>query len=100
MAQIDDKTMENVCLLAKLSLTETEKEAAKKEMQRMVEFMDVLKELDTEGVSPMSHVFPVANVFREDVVENGDDSQAMLQNAPRQREGQYQVPKTVEQGGV
>ena len=44
----------------------------------------------------MTHVFPVKNVFREDVVVNGDDREQMLANAPEQRDGQYQVPKTVE----
>ena len=44
----------------------------------------------------MSHVFPVNNVFREDVVMNGDDSEDMLKNAPAVKDGSYKVPKTVE----
>ena len=44
----------------------------------------------------MSHVFDIHNVFREDVVENGDESDAMLANAPEQKEKQYKVPRTVE----
>ena len=40
----------------------------------MLDYIDKLNELDTEGVEPMSHVFPVNNVFREDVVTNGDGS--------------------------
>ena len=44
----------------------------------------------------MSHVFAVNNVFREDVVVNGDDRDNMLANAPEKKEGQYKVPKTVE----
>ena len=67
---IDDETMENVCILAKLSLSEEEKEKAKAEMQD-------------------------ENVFREDVVTNGDNKEAMLANAPKAKEGQYQVPKTI-----
>ena len=76
---IDDETMENVCILAKLSLTEDEK----------------LDELDTSSVEPMSHIFEDENVFREDVVTNGDNHEAMLANAPKQKEDQYQVPKTI-----
>ena len=45
--QIDDETMENVCILAKLSLTEEEKEKAKKDMQEMLDYVDKLDELDT-----------------------------------------------------
>ena len=44
----------------------------------------------------MSHVFPVSNVFREDAVENGDEHEKMLANAPKVKDGMYQVPKTVE----
>ena len=94
--QIDDETMENVCILAKLSLTEEEKEKAKKDMQEMLDYVDKLNELDTSGVEPMSHVFPVHNVFREDVVTNGDDRDNMLKNAPAVKDGSWKVPKTVE----
>ena len=92
---IDDETMENVCILAKLSLTEDEKEKAKEDMQKMLDYIDLLNELDTTGIEPMSHVFPIENVFREDVVTNGDNHEAMLANAPKQKENQYQVPKTI-----
>ncbi|WP_373214038.1 Asp-tRNA(Asn)/Glu-tRNA(Gln) amidotransferase subunit GatC [Ruminococcus sp. 5_1_39BFAA] len=93
--QIDDETMENVCILAKLSLTDQEKEKAKKDMQEMLDYVEKLDELDTEGVEPMSHIFGGQNVFREDVVTNGDNRDAMLKNAPKSKEGQYQVPKTI-----
>ena len=68
---IDDETMENVCILAKLSLTEDEKEKAKEDMQKMLDYVDKLDELDTSSVEPMSHIFEDENVFREDVVTNG-----------------------------
>ena len=72
------------------------KEAAKKDMGNMLNYIDMLNELDTDGVQPMSNVFPVKNVFREDVVTNGDDSENMLANAPEEKDGFYMVPKTVE----
>jgi aspartyl-tRNA(Asn)/glutamyl-tRNA(Gln) amidotransferase subunit C len=93
--QIDDETMENVCILAKLALTEEEREKAKEEMQKMLDYVEKLDELDTTGVEPLSHIFGDKNVFREDVVTNGDNSEAMLANAPKQKEKQYQVPKTI-----
>jgi len=93
--QIDDETMENVCILAKLSLTEEEKEKAKKDMQEMLDYVEKLDELDTSSVEPMSHIFGDNNVFREDEVTNGDNREAMLANAPKAKEGQYQVPKTI-----
>ena len=82
---ISDETIEYVGILAKLELSEEEKEAAKKDMGRMLDYIDKLSELDTTGVEPMSHVFPVQNVFREDVVTNGDESEQTLANAPARR---------------
>ena len=93
---ISDETMEYVGILAKLELSDAEKEAAKRDMGRMLDYIDKLNELDTSGVEPMSHVFPVSNVFREDPVENGDEHEKMLANAPKVKDGMYQVPKTVE----
>ena len=92
---IDDETIENVCILAKLSLSAEAKEKAKEDMQKMLDYVEKLDELDTEGVEPLSHIFGDQNVFREDVVTNGDNKDAMLANAPKAKEGQYQVPKTI-----
>ena len=91
---ISDETIEYVGILAKLELSEEEKEAAKKDMGRMLDYIDKLNELDTSSVEPMSQVFPVHNVLREDVVVNGDDRENMLANAPEQKDGQYEVPMT------
>ncbi len=93
---IDDDMIQYVGILAKLELDDEEKEAAKKDMGRMLDYIDKLNELDTNGVEPMSHVFPVHNVFREDVVENGDDRENILKNAPESKDGAFKVPKTVE----
>lgn len=94
---ISDETMEYVGILAKLELSDEEKTAAKRDMERMLDYIDKLNELDTSGVEPMSHVFPVNNVFREDVAENGDGGEDTLANAPEARERAFVVPKTVDQ---
>ena len=88
--------IEYVGILAKLELSEEEKEQAKKDMGRMLDYIDKLNELDTEGTEPMSHIFPVKNVFREDIVTNGDDREAILSNAPKKKNGSFLVPKTIE----
>lgn len=93
---ISDDTIEYVGILAKLELSLEEKEQAKKDMETMLDYIDKLNELDTENVEPMSHTFSIHNVFREDVITNGDDRENMLFNAPEQKDGAYQVPKTVE----
>ncbi len=91
---ITDETIEYVGILAKLELSGEEKEQAKKDMGKMLDYIDKLNELNTDGVEPMSHVLPVQNVFREDVVANEDACVEMLANAPAKKEGTYMVPKT------
>lgn len=91
---ISDETIEYVGILAKLELSDKEKEQAKKDMGRMLDYIDKLAELDTTDIEPMSHVFPVQNVFREDVVTNGDESEKTLMNAPGEKDNMFMVPKT------
>ena len=93
---ISSETMDYVGILAKLELSLEEKEAARKDMERMLDYIDQLNELDTSQAEPLSHVFPVYNVFREDVVTNGDEREKILKNAPEQKDGAFKVPKTVE----
>ena len=91
---ISDETIEYVGILAKLELSGQEREQAKKDMGSMLDYIDKLGELDTEGVEPMSPVFPVNNVFREDVVTNGDMREEILKNAPEEKDGMFAVPRT------
>ena len=92
---ISDETIEYVGILSKLELSDQEKEQAKKDMGRMLDYIDKLNELDTSAVEPMSHVFAVNNVFREDVVTNGDSSRDTLANAPEQAGDGFKVPRTI-----
>ncbi len=91
---ISDETIEYVGILSKLELSDEEKEQAKKDMGSMLDYIDKLNELDTTDIEPMSHVFPVQNVFREDVVTNGDESEKTLKNAPGEKDNMFMVPRT------
>lgn len=91
---ISEETLEYVGILAKLELSEEEKAAAKSDMESMLDYIDQLNELDTEGIEPMSHVFKNYNVFREDVVTNGDGHEETLLNAPERKGRSFAVPKT------
>lgn len=92
---ISDETIEYVGILAKLALSDEEKEQAKQDMGKMLDYIDKLSELDTTGIDPMSHVFSVQNVFREDVVTNGDLREQTLKNAPGEKNNMFIVPMTV-----
>ena len=94
--RITDETMEYVEILAKLELTEEERAQAKADMSRMLDYIDQLNELDTSGVEPMTHIFPVHNVFREDEERDEWSREEILKNAPKQKDGFFQAPKTVE----
>ncbi len=92
---ISDETIEAVAVLAKLEINTEEREQAKKDMEEMLAYIDRLNELDTDGIEPMFSVFQTENVFREDIVVNGDGSEAALANAPEKKNGCFQVPKTI-----
>ena len=94
--KISDEVMANTELLAKLALTDEEREKSRQEMEKILGYVDKLNELDTEGVEPLISLFPVENVFREDKVVNGDMRDELVDLAPRKKDGQYLVPKTVE----
>ncbi len=85
-----------VSLLSRLKLPEEEKKRMTAELQTIVAYMDVLNSLDTSGVEPMSHVFPVKNVLRADEVQPSFDRAELLKNAPGGDGEAFLVPKTVE----
>ena len=93
--KISDETIEYVGILAKLELSGQEKEDAKADMEKMLDYIDTLNELDTDQAEPLVHILPEVNVFREDEVTNGDGRKDSLANAPKAKEDQYIVPKTV-----
>lgn len=94
--KITEQTVEYVAALAKLTVSEEEKEKVAVDLERILQYMETMNRLDTEGVEAMSHVLPMKNVFREDMVTNEDNRSALLVNAPKQKEGSFAVPKTVE----
>lgn len=93
---ISDEIIEYVGIMAKLELSHEEKEKAKRDMGKMLDYIDKLNELDTSEVEPMSHVFPINNVFRDDVITNGNDKGNILRNAPEKKDGAFVVPKIIE----
>jgi len=85
--RITDKTMDEIEILAKLSLTDEEKEKSRNEMQKMLDYVELLNSLDTDNVEPLTHLFPIENVFREDVEEESTPREEILKNAPEEKDG-------------
>ena len=94
--EITDKLVAYVAELAHIKLDDAQKRQAADDLARMIGYVDKLSELDTDGVEPMSHAFPVTNVFREDEVRESMAREQVLANAPAVKDGCFLVPKTVE----
>jgi aspartyl-tRNA(Asn)/glutamyl-tRNA(Gln) amidotransferase subunit C len=84
--------VEKVALLARLRLSESELETMTGQLAEIVAYVDLLAEVDTEGVEPMAHAVEVANVFAEDRVAPSLPRDAALANAPRHNDRGYLVP--------
>lgn len=92
---VREETIDYVSILAKLELSDEEKKQARKDMGEMLAYVDKLKELDTSDVEPMTHIFPVTNVFREDSVTDEDGRMDTLANAPEKAKSGFVVPRTI-----
>ena len=92
---IDDAVMDNVEILAKLSLSDEERGQAMEKMQEILDYMEKLNELDTENVEPLVNLYDRGNVFREDRVQDNDIKEMIVEGAPRKKDNQYMVPKTI-----
>lgn len=92
---ITKKEVEHVALLARLELTEDEKETYTKQLNSILEYVNKLEDLDTSNVEPTNHVLPLKNVFREDVAKEGLSQEKALENAPSKEDGFFKVPKII-----
>ncbi|NOZ68555.1 MAG: Asp-tRNA(Asn)/Glu-tRNA(Gln) amidotransferase subunit GatC [Deferribacteres bacterium] len=88
--------IDHVALLARLKLTEREKELFSQQVVNIIRYMDKLNELDTSGIEPTAHVLPMKNIFREDNVRASLPRDSALQNAPERDDSFYRVPKIIE----
>ena len=87
------KDVEHVAKLARLELTDDEKAKFTKQLDSILQYVEQMNEVDTTGIDPMSHVIPVTNVMREDVVVYTNTKQELMQNAPEEEDGFFRVPK-------
>lgn len=90
---IEKSDVEYVARLARLALTEEEKELYTTELNAVLGFMETLNQLDTTEVSPTTHVLDLKNVFRDDVVGISMPTEEVVANAPEAEDGQFKVPK-------
>ena len=94
--KITPELVDYISGLSRLELEAGEKESMTAQLERIVGYMDVLATLDTADVEPLSHVFPVKNVFREDEVVPSQDRAELLAEAPAPDGEAFLVPKAVD----
>lgn len=94
--QVTKELVEYVANLSRIKLDDEKTEKMISELGAIVDYMDVLNQLDTENVEPLSHVFSITNVMRDDVTAQSYDREELLKNAPDHTDETFVVPKTVD----
>ena len=87
------KDVEHVAKLARLELTEEEKELYTKQLGDVLKYVDQMNEVDTSNVKPMTQVIDFVNVMREDEVHYDNTKEELMKNAPDEENGFFKVPK-------
>ena len=93
--EVNDALIDNLSNLARLEFNNVEKEAIKHDLQRMIQFVEKLGELDTTGVEPLLHMSPEINVLREDIPGGSVSREAALAGAPATDGRYFEVPKVI-----
>lgn len=94
--KIDDTIMNRIENLSKISLTDEERVKAMDEMEKLINYVDKISELNTDGVEPLVNVLPISNVLREDeIIINDDAVDRTIANGPMTKDNMFVVPKTV-----
>jgi aspartyl-tRNA(Asn)/glutamyl-tRNA(Gln) amidotransferase subunit C len=86
----------HIAALARIRLAEAELEPLAAELSQILNWVEQLGEIDTDGVAPMTSVAAMRLPMRDDAVTDGDRRDAILANAPQSAKGFFAVPKVVE----
>ncbi|MGD9487047.1 MAG: Asp-tRNA(Asn)/Glu-tRNA(Gln) amidotransferase subunit GatC [Calditrichaceae bacterium] len=92
---VSSQEVEKIAHLARLTLTEDEKQKFTGQINQILDYVEKLDELDTENVEPLSHSQDITNVFREDVLGKSLSQDKALENAPAKTDKFFRVPKVV-----
>ncbi|MFI5154087.1 MAG: Asp-tRNA(Asn)/Glu-tRNA(Gln) amidotransferase subunit GatC [Chitinophagales bacterium] len=95
--EVNDAMIEYLSELACLEFNAEEKEGIKKDLQRMISFIEKLKELDSSGIEPLLHMGEEMNVLRKDEIRGSITQEEALRNAPSSDGKYFRVPKVIKQ---
>jgi aspartyl-tRNA(Asn)/glutamyl-tRNA(Gln) amidotransferase subunit C len=94
--RISKEEIEHIASLARLYLSEEEKDLFGSQLSSVLDYMEKLNELDTKDIEPTSHVLPLSNVVRDDIPSPSIPKEDALLNAPDRTNKFYRVPKIIE----
>ncbi len=94
--KITREEVEHVARLSRLALEETEIDTLTGQMDQLLDYVEKLNDLDTEGSVPTAHAVPMENAFRADEIKPSIGLERALQNAPQSEESCFVVPKIIE----
>ena len=93
---VDKKTVEYVAKLARINITSEQKEFLRDQLSKILDYIDKLKEVDVDGVSPMRGLHIKKNIFREDKKHPFEDREIILENAPLREKDYFKIPKVID----
>ncbi|MDP5121359.1 MAG: Asp-tRNA(Asn)/Glu-tRNA(Gln) amidotransferase subunit GatC [Spirosomaceae bacterium] len=94
--KIDQQTVEKIAHLARLEVSETEVAEMQTGLSKILNWMEQLNEVNTDGIEPLIHMNTGTNLFRKDEAINTLNREDGLKNAPKRTETYITVPKVVE----
>ena len=93
--EINIQLVDKIAHLARLQFNEAEKTAIQSDLQKMIQFVEKLNQLDTSGIEPLLHMSDHINILRADEVRGSVSREAGLKNAPIHDELFFKVPKVI-----
>ena len=90
---VGGQEIERLALLARLGLSEEEKERFAIQISSIIDYVDKIHELDVGQASPLINTLPITNVLRDDEARPGPERDVMLKNGPDVEDGYFRVPK-------
>lgn len=93
---VDKKIVEHVAKLARIDISETDKEFLNEQLSKILSYIDKLKKLNVDDIEPMRGLHLGQNIFRPDQAKNSGLQEDILKNAPSQQDNYFKIPKVIE----
>jgi len=98
--KIDEAQVRKVAKLARLEISDAEVQEFAGQLSAIIEYVEKMNQLNTQGVEPLAHCLPISNVFREDAAKESPGTEKILANAPDRDGDFFKVPKILEESGA